>query len=333
MKILLIAGHGNGDPGACGNGYREADLTREVAALLNSQFKGVCDAEVADTNKNWYEYLGSHSYNFTKYDYVLEIHFNSGGGTGTEIFVTTSEAGTGVEAAIMQQISNAVGYKNRGVKRTNFRVISRVKNQGVSSALLEVCFIDSSSDVNTYQSRKSDIINAIVSGIAEGFGLKQTTSEHWAARYYNKLKDLGYITDEAWENYDADLPTSYALSLLDKITGGMWTSDEDDTAIHWAQPTIISLCGKGLITDKDLYIDLVKCDANLSKVLCLALFDKATGGMKEAYINRGADHWARNCLDSLCDKAIVTTPQAWMDFEGAVTYGCFMALVCGAFKI
>ena len=26
---LLIAGHGQGDPGAVGNGYKEADLTRE----------------------------------------------------------------------------------------------------------------------------------------------------------------------------------------------------------------------------------------------------------------------------------------------------------------
>ena len=34
MKILLISGHGAGDVGAVGNGYREADLTREVVNLL-----------------------------------------------------------------------------------------------------------------------------------------------------------------------------------------------------------------------------------------------------------------------------------------------------------
>lgn len=334
MKILLIAGHGNGDPGACGNGYREADLTREVATLLNSRFEGVCEAEVADTNRNWFEYLGSHSYDFTKYDYVLEIHFNSGGGTGTEIFVTTSEVGTGVENAIVQQISNAVGYKNRGVKRTNFRVISRVKSQGVSAALLEVCFIDSAADVNTYQSKKDSLINAIVNGIAEGFGLKQlTVVSHWAERYYKRLNDLGYVTDDDWKQYDCDLPTSYALALLDKVTGGTWTSEETDASVHWAQPNIISLCGKGLITDKELYIDLVTNESNLSNALCLALFDKATGGMRETYVGRNADHWSRNCLDSLCDKAIITTPAAFTDFEAAISYGCFLALICGAFKI
>lgn len=333
MRILLIAGHGAGDSGACGNGYREADVTREVVALLNERFRGVCAAEVADTSKNWFEYLGSHNFNFTGYDYVLEIHFNSGGGTGAEIFVTTSERRIGVETAIVKQISNTVGYRNRGVKRTNFRVISRVKAQGVSSALLEVCFIDNASDVNTYQDRKSDIANAIVNGIAEGFGLKQSTPSHWAERYCNKLIDLGYITDDSWKNYDCDLPVSYALALLDKTTGGTWKSDEADTSVHWAQPIIISLCGKGLITDKDLYIDLVRKDAKLSNALCLALFNNATGGMCKQYIDRNTDHWARNCLDSLCDKAVIHTPDAWTNFEAATTYGRYIAIVCGAFNI
>lgn len=334
MKILLIAGHGAGDSGACGNGYREADLTREVAALLNTRFKGVCDAEVADTSKNWYEYLKSHTYNFKQYDYVLEIHFNSGGGTGVEIFVTTSENGTGVEKAIVDNIS-ALGFANRGVKRKNWSVISKVKRQGVSAALLEVCFIDSAADVQRYQTRKNEIIDAIVNGIAEGFGLKcsETNARHWAAIYHDKLADMKYATDDCWNCYDCDIPVAHALALLDNITGGRWDSDEADASIHWCQPVIISLCGKGLITDKEQYIDLVKRDANMSNALALALMDNATGGMCKQYVNRSTDHWARNCLDSLCDKAVIFTPDAWTDFDAAVSYGRFMALVCNAFKI
>ena len=34
MKILLIAGHGAGDPGASGCGYKEANLTRELVNLI-----------------------------------------------------------------------------------------------------------------------------------------------------------------------------------------------------------------------------------------------------------------------------------------------------------
>ena len=339
MKILFIAGHGDGDSGACGNGYREADLTREVARLLNEKFVGVCEAEVANTNRNWFEYLGSHSYDFSGYDYVLEIHFNAGGGTGTEIYVTTAEVGVGVESAIVRNISAATDLKNRGVKRTNFRVINRIKNQGISAALLECCFIDKKYDVDTYQSKKDAFINAIVTGIAEGFGLKQPAPAHWAQQYYDKLTKLGYITDPAWQDFEGYLPASFALALLDKLLSAekdnaVWTSEETDASIHWAQPHVISLCGKGVIADKSEWIGLITSEAYLSKTLCLALVDKMTGGMKPAYVGRETDHWGRNHLDSLCDKAIITTPEAWAnDFEAPVTYGAYIKLLCGALWI
>lgn len=171
MKILLIAGHGNGDPGAVGNGYKEADLTREVVALLKPKLEPYCTLDIASTTTNWFEYLGNHAYNFKSYDYVLEVHFNSGGGHGTEIYVTTSETGTTVETDIVNAVAS-VGLTNRGVKRKNFRVISRVKAQGVSAALLEVCFIDSAADMAVWKSKKDAIVQAIADGVIKGFNLK-----------------------------------------------------------------------------------------------------------------------------------------------------------------
>lgn len=32
--IFVIAGHGAGDPGACGNGYQEAERVRALAARI-----------------------------------------------------------------------------------------------------------------------------------------------------------------------------------------------------------------------------------------------------------------------------------------------------------
>ena len=57
MKILLIAGHGNGDPGACACGLKEADLTREVAAALLPKLKTYADVDLFDTSKNMYAIL------------------------------------------------------------------------------------------------------------------------------------------------------------------------------------------------------------------------------------------------------------------------------------
>lgn len=181
MKILLIAGHGQGDSGAVANGYKEADLTREVVKLLKPQLDNYADVTIADTSKNWFK----NSMDFSPYDYVLEIHFNAGvndtkgngGTTGTEIYITTSEKTHGVETEIVNGISG-IGFRNRGVKRKNWTVIQRAKSQGVSSALLEVCFIDDLDDMKLYQAKKADIVKAVANGIVKGFGLKPREADY-----------------------------------------------------------------------------------------------------------------------------------------------------------
>ena len=181
MKILLIAGHGGNpyDAGACANGYKEAELTREFVKLLKPILSNYAEVDIADTSKNWYEHLVRNTFNFKLYDYVLEIHFNAcvndtkgnGQTTGTEMYVTKSEKGCAVEEKVLKHIS-ALGLKNRGVKPQNFRVISRVKSQGVSSALLEICFIDDLDDMRIYLAKKKEVAEAVAKGIAEGFNLK-----------------------------------------------------------------------------------------------------------------------------------------------------------------
>ena len=178
MNVILIAGHGNGDSGAIGNGYEEAELTREFVVLLKENLKSFCNVTLADTNRNWFEFLGSNNYDFSKYNYVLEIHFNSGGGSGSEIFVTTAESGITVENEILKNLCNCVKYHNRGVKRKDFRVISKIKSQGVCSALLEVCFIDNSNDIEIYQKNKNKLATAVAKGIATGFNLKYISDKN-----------------------------------------------------------------------------------------------------------------------------------------------------------
>lgn len=181
MKILLIAGHGDGDCGAVGNGYKEADLTREVAKLLKEELSGYADVTIADTNKNWHKYIckQKHSFDFKPYDYVLEIHFNSfatNSANGTEIYITTSEKSHGVETNIVKEISD-IGFVNRGVKRKNYDVIWYVKKQGVSSALIELCFISNEKDIKLYQAKKNEIIKAMADGIISGFTLTKKADE------------------------------------------------------------------------------------------------------------------------------------------------------------
>ena len=203
MKILLIPGHGNGDPGAVGNGYKEADLTREVVSLVKpylSRFEGVT-VDIADPSKNWYDYIckKGNTFNFRSYDYVLEVHFNAGVGdtngngktTGTEIFVTTTEKGVTVEENILSNIVS-LGFKNRGVKRKNWALINHIKKQGVSAALLEVCFIDDKDDMKLYATHVDDVATAIANGISTGFGLTEKTTKTTST-------ELTSVNDIVWE--------------------------------------------------------------------------------------------------------------------------------------
>lgn len=204
MKILLIAGHGNGDVGAVGNGYKEADLTREVVKLLKATLSKYATVDIADTSVNWFSSRAK--LNAKGYDYVLEIHFNAiktetvadGATKGVEIYVTEAEKSTTVEQNIVNNIST-LGYKNRGVKRKNYSVIQHVKNQGVSSALLEVCFIDDIDDMRIYTTKKDEIINSIVKGIADGFNLKSDKPVDSLAEACNLLASKGIIdSPEYW---------------------------------------------------------------------------------------------------------------------------------------
>ncbi len=223
MKILLIAGHGDGDPGACACGFKEADLTREVAAALLPKLSEVATVDLFDTSKNMYKYLkNGGKCDFSKYDYVFEIHFNAaaadttGNGvtTGTEILIHTTESGASVEEAIVKNIAS-LGFKNRGVKtRSNLQNMNICKkNYGVSYALLEVCFIDDRDDVNLYQNKKAEVVKAIADGIASGFGLTKEvaplaefkdTKGHYAEKHINDLLNMGIVNGVGNGNFRPD---------------------------------------------------------------------------------------------------------------------------------
>ncbi|MBQ3426001.1 MAG: hypothetical protein IJH37_02520 [Clostridia bacterium] len=112
------------------------------------------------------------------------------------------------------------------------------------------------------------------------FDAVATEVSTYADKALKKLKDRGYITDtEYWNKFNNSAGVAAVIALVDKVTGGMWKSDEQNTSIHWAQPHIISLCGKRIIENQ--WLD--RLDKDISAALFLALIDKATGGVKAKY--------------------------------------------------
>jgi hypothetical protein len=203
MKILLISGHGAGDPGAVSQFGKEADETIYMVEEIKKTLSAYAQVDLYPTERNAYKdaKAGKLAVNFGNYNYVLEVHFNSGAAdlkgngrtTGTEIYVTTAEKTVGVETKIVQSIE-ALGFKNRGVKRTNFTVIYRAKAAGVSSALLEVCFIDDEDDMSIYAAKKAQIAAAVANAIAVQFGLKKGSQEAGSSPATQEIRAGSVVT-------------------------------------------------------------------------------------------------------------------------------------------
>lgn len=228
MKVLLIAGHGAGDSGAVGNGYKEADLTRKIVAAIEPKLKKYCSVGVYPTSRNAYTDVQNGTFadyvpgGIKSYNYVFEVHLNSaandpdGNGvtTGTEIYITSAEEGYTVETAILKNVCS-MGFRNRGVKRKDFSVIATCKNYGVSSALLESCFIDDQDDVDLLVPNIDKLAQKVVDGIAEGFGLmassgsntSTSTSKPSSGNSSSSRKTISQIAKEVingeWGNGDA----------------------------------------------------------------------------------------------------------------------------------
>ena len=191
MNLLLISGHGAGDSGAVGTyqgkTYREADETRRVTRALAAELAGDCAVTVYPTDRNAFEDHRSGTLaavaKFSRYDYVLEIHFNAlqasaadGRTKGVECYVPRGTVDTAAEAAICRRVA-ALGLTNRGVKTYTWSVIADARRAGAAAALLEVCFIDDADDMAVYTARVSDIVRALAAGIREGFDLPAEEEE------------------------------------------------------------------------------------------------------------------------------------------------------------
>ena len=230
MKILLISGHGAGDPGATAKIdnklYKEADQTIIMVKKIQEHLSKHAEVTLYPTTRNAYADCQSGvlktKAKFANYDYVLEVHFNAcvkdlkGNGvtTGTECYITTSETGDSVEKAILANIAK-LGFKNRGVKKKNWAVINESKKAGTSAALLEVCFIDDADDMRLYLQKQNDVAKSIANGIISGFGLKKkaSTTPDYAAEVCKKAK-LSKSTREYLDGY------KYSSDLWKKL----WTA-------------------------------------------------------------------------------------------------------------
>lgn len=159
------AGHSAKSPGASGCGCKEHEEARLITAQLIKTLKArgcaVVDTTSDASNQNAVlaeQVAKCNAVNAGSKQLNLVIHLNSGGGTGTEV-LCYDENGKQLAAKISASIAKTLGVKDRSAKlRPDLYVIRKTL---ATTLLLEVCFIDNSSDMSKLVSKRKAVAEAI----------------------------------------------------------------------------------------------------------------------------------------------------------------------------
>lgn len=177
MKIAIDMGHcvSGYDLGARSLGIKEENLTREVGREIVKKLQAMGHTVVDCTKETSYSVSESLSYRANKAnennaELFISIHFNAGGGTGTEIYTYKGRKLKNTRN-ILNNMSK-LGFRNRGIKDGAWiYVIRRTK---CPAMLIEICFLDNKRDMELYKKLGK---NAIAEAIVQGLELEDLNSK------------------------------------------------------------------------------------------------------------------------------------------------------------
>lgn len=166
MDLSIDAGH-NCTPDVGATGIRQEDvLTKEVTEKLIEKFRGIGHMIVDCTpyGQIFLNVAGSLQFRCSKAnasgsELHVCIHFNKGGGKGTEVYAV-SEKAREYAAKICVEIA-ALGYENRGVKDGSHLYVVNATN--MPCVLVECSFVDSKEDMDRYN--PNDFANTIIKAV------------------------------------------------------------------------------------------------------------------------------------------------------------------------
>ncbi|WP_035290296.1 N-acetylmuramoyl-L-alanine amidase [Clostridium sp. KNHs214] len=177
MKIAIDMGHcvSGYDLGARSPGIKEESLTREVGREIVKKLQSMGHTVVDCTKETSYSVSESLSYrankaNANNTELFISIHFNAGGGNGTEIY---TYKGRKLNSArnILNNMSK-LGFRNRGVKDGAWIYV--VRRTKCPAMLIEICFLDNKKDMELYKTLGK---NAIAEAIVQGLELEDLNSK------------------------------------------------------------------------------------------------------------------------------------------------------------
>ena len=145
-KLLVICGHGAGDPGADGGGYTEAERVRALGARIKAL--GGSEVELGDTSRNWYRDGGISRLETSAP--VVELHMDASGvpgAHGAHVIVKKGFEPDEYDRALADKLAAFMpGRAEKIVHHSELANVNRAARRGINYRLVENGFIDSEED-------------------------------------------------------------------------------------------------------------------------------------------------------------------------------------------
>lgn len=169
-KLFVIAGHGAGDPGACGNGYQEAERVRVLAQRIKEL--GGSNVMLGDVNRNYYADNGISNLTISKDYQIIELHMDSAAASarGGHVIIYSKFSPDTYDKNLAAGISKILpGRAQTLVGRSDLANPKRAANKGYGYRLMECGFISNAEDVAIFNANIDNIANMVL----QAFGIKE----------------------------------------------------------------------------------------------------------------------------------------------------------------
>lgn len=209
MRIAIAGGHSAIARGASGY-LDEYECDRAFVAQLIDAFDAQgwyvtdCSNEESDVSAELREEC--RIANASGADIFIAVHFNSGGGTGTEVWHYPCSSAETCAQDVSRELASALGLPNRGAKSTTGLYV--INHTDMPAILIEVCFVDTEADAAAWHATPwDDLVGAVVRGLGGDYGKKE---EDMLTEHQDRL--LATIYEQVTGTYD---PTGRGVELCD----------------------------------------------------------------------------------------------------------------------
>lgn len=173
--LFIITGHGDGDCGAVGHGFNEAERVRALAMRI--KYFGGDNVILGDMNRNYYKEKLINSLDIPKNCLILELHLDSDdnpSARGGHVIIKDGFNPDKYDIALAAMITSMFPGRADGiVKSSKLGNANRAAKKGYNYRLLENCFISNAEDIAKFNAN----LDNVAKGILECFSIEPMEGE------------------------------------------------------------------------------------------------------------------------------------------------------------